>query len=707
MREPRFDILFEPVRIGPVVAKNRFYQVPHCNGMGHRMPRAVAAMRGIKAEGGWGVVCTEMCEIHSSSDVGPYLEMRLWSDADIPSAALMCDAVHAHGALAGVELAHAGISSNNHYSREAPMGPVAEPNDSYAPLQARAMDKQDIADVRRWHRNAALRAKRAGFDIVYVYAGHGLALPMQFLQRRRNTRTDEYGGSLENRARLLRELVEDTKDAVGDKCAIAVRLAVDELMGAEGLTADGEGRAVIEMMAELPDLWDVNISGFSNDAKTSRFAEEGHQESFTAFVKKVTTKPVVGVGRFTSPDAMVSQIKRGILDFIGAARPSIADPFLPKKIEEGRLDDIRECIGCNICVSGDSTFSPIRCTQNPTMGEEWRKGWHPERMNPKKSEDGSVLIVGAGPAGLEAARALGERGYSVHLAEASRELGGRVSLEARLPGLAQWARVRDWRVGQIAKLANVAVYRESRLGVAEVLEFAPDHVIVATGAQWRRDGVGRTHALPVTGFDRPSVITPDQIIAGMMPDDPVAIYDDDHYYIGGVIAEILRRAGRTVTLVTPAPYASAWTAHTLELHSVQTRLMEAGITVLPNRRIMGFDGSSVDLACVFTERTSNVECASIVTISARLPDDAVFRQLLAAPETLAAAGIRRVQAIGDARAPSTIAAAVYSGHQAARELDSNTSVDTSFARELPELVADRAEAVDQDKRAGDASPRIE
>ena len=249
---------------------------------------------------------------------------------------------------------------------------------------------------------------------------------MHFLQRRRNDRLDEYGGSLENRARLLREIIEEAKEAVGDTCAIAVRFATDELLGEAGISADGEGREVVEMLAELPDLWDVNVSPWSNDSTTSRFKTEGSQEPFTAFVKRVTSKPVVGVGRFTSPDSMVAQIRRGILDFIGAARPSIADPFLPRKIEEGRLEDIRECIGCNICVSGDYTITPIRCTQNPTMGEEWRKGWHPEIISAKSSED-AVLIVGAGPAGLECARALGQRGYRVHLAEASEELGGRVA----------------------------------------------------------------------------------------------------------------------------------------------------------------------------------------------------------------------------------------------------------------------------------------
>ncbi|MEO1173122.1 MAG: NAD(P)-binding protein, partial [Myxococcota bacterium] len=426
MRDPRYDVLFDPVPIGPVTAKNRFYQVPHCNGMGHQAPMAHAAMRGMKAEGGWAVVSTEEVEIHPSGDITPYIEGRIWDDRDIPYLRLMTEAVHAHGALAAIELVHNGPSCANLNTRIAPIAPSPIPVFWQTPTQARAMSKRDIADYRRWHREAALRAKTAGFDIIYVYAGHNLSLPMHFLSRRRNHRSDEYGGPLENRARLLRELLQDTKEAVGDRCAVAIRFAVDELAGPDGLTSDGEGRDVVEMLSELPDLWDVNVADWVNDSQTARFADEGYQEPYTAFVKRVTSKPVVGVGRFTSPDTMVSQIKRGVLDLIGAARPSIADPFLPKKIEQGELERIRECIGCNICVSGDMTISPIRCTQNPAMGEEWRRGWHPEHA-PQKDSERHILVVGGGPAGLEAARIAGLRGYHVTLAEAERTLGGRLA----------------------------------------------------------------------------------------------------------------------------------------------------------------------------------------------------------------------------------------------------------------------------------------
>lgn len=241
MRDPRYDILFEPVRIGPVTTKNRFYQVPHCNGMGHAMPEAHAAMREMKAEGGWAVVSTEECEIHPSGDLSPYVEARLWDDRDIPALALMCEKVHAHGALAAIELAHNGPTASNLYSREVALAPSHQPLKYGYPHQARAMTLRDIRDYRRWHRDAALRAKRAGFDIIYVYAAHDLSLAMHFLQARRNQRSDEYGGSLENRVRLVRELIEDTKDAVGDTCAVALCFTTEEFQGVQGVN-DGFGR---------------------------------------------------------------------------------------------------------------------------------------------------------------------------------------------------------------------------------------------------------------------------------------------------------------------------------------------------------------------------------------------------------------------------------------------------------------------------------
>jgi len=430
----RYDLLFEPVQIGPVTAPNRFYQVPHCTGMGYRLPKSLAAMRETKAEGGWGVVCTEYCSIHPSSDEQPLPTASLWDDEDVRAHALMVDKVHRHGALAGVELWHGGSTSPNLSTHEGSMGALSRPAEGLAPVQSRAMDKRDIRDLRRWHVDAAKRAQRAGFDIVYVYATHGYLLA-QFLSPK-NRRTDEYGGSLENRVRLLREILEDTKEAVGETCGIAIRLSTSS-GGADGLPEAEEKREIVDLIKDLPDLWDLSVHDYTFEMGSSRFVKEAALESYVSWVKQVTEKPVVGVGRFTSPDTMLRQIKEGILDLVGAARPSIADPFLPNKIREGRLEDIRECIGCNLCYAADFQGLPIRCTQNPAMGEEWRRGWHPEFIASAAS-DKTILVVGGGPAGLEAARALGQRGYAVTLAERTRALGGRVSRETSLPGLAEW-----------------------------------------------------------------------------------------------------------------------------------------------------------------------------------------------------------------------------------------------------------------------------
>jgi dimethylamine/trimethylamine dehydrogenase len=622
--------------------------------MGYTLPQTLAAMRAIKAEGGWGVVNTEYCSIHATSDDLSAPFASLWDDDDIRNMALMADAVHRHGSLAGVELWYGGQRSPNNHSRETSLAPGSMMVE-HAPWQCQAMDKDDIRAYRRWHRDAAIRARTAGFDIVYVYAAHTYLLA-QFLDPIVNQRTDEYGGSWQNRSRLFREVLEDTREVLDGRSALATRI---EVTNEDGSGKD-ERAELLRSISSLVDLFDVTIPDYSQEMGVSRFVKEASLEEHISHVRAVTGKPVVSVGRFTSPETMHSQVRRGVLDLIGAARPSIADPFLPNKIREGRMDDIRECIGCNICYAHDFLGVPIRCTQNPTMGEEWRRGWHPEKVAAAKTRE-QILIVGGGPAGLEAAVTLGRRGFPVMLAEKDRELGGRVLAESRLPGLREWIRVRDWREQQIASLTNVEVFRESAMTADDIAVSGAAHVLLATGSRWRASGRGRSNPAGMGIENDPRTLTPEAIMAGARPAGPVVIFDDEHYYIAAVLAELLARENTSVTYITPEGVASAWSGMTAEQSRVQANLMSLGVTIITNHTVNGLARDGAVVRCAYTGAERTVPCVGLIPVTSREPDMSLWNDLTREKFV----SVRR---IGDCKAPGLIAHAVFDGHRAAREL---------------------------------------
>ena len=428
-----------------------------------------AEFRAMKAEGGWGAVFTEVCNVNHAGDILPWVGSKLCDQGDVRNLSLMCDRIHDHGGLAGVELLHSGGLAGNAESRSPTYTVSQIPNDINFMANGREMDKDDIRALQREHVEGALRAREAGFDLISLFCGLG-TFPIYFLYPYYNRRTDEYGGSFENRIRFTVELLEQMREAIDD-CAIGARFSIDTLeepygYGDLGIRADEEGRRFIETLDHLVDYWDINIGtlNWGEDAGSSRFFEMNHQSPYTRVAKEASAKPIVNVGRFTDPDVMLEALNSGQCDVIGAARPSIADPFLPKKIEEGRFDDIRECIACNVCVSRwEQGGPPIWCTQNATSGEEYRRGWHPERFEQAANAENDVLVLGAGPAGMECAMVLGKRGMRrVHLVDEQPEPGGHLRWVTSLPGLGTWARVTQYRQAQIAKLEERRLHPEDR-----------------------------------------------------------------------------------------------------------------------------------------------------------------------------------------------------------------------------------------------------
>jgi dimethylamine/trimethylamine dehydrogenase len=365
-RDPRHDPLFEPIRIGPKILKNRFYQVPQCTGAGVLRPGSNLAHRAVKAEGGWAGICTESCSIHPEVNQSTSTCTTIWDERVIIIA--MTDEVHRWGAGGGGAGGRRGQGQPRHALCRGCLRPLSVWHPKVYSYEA---SEDDIERLMLMYAEAGQRAIDAGFDILYIHGAAGV-FPAHALSRHFNRRTDKYGGSFENRARFWIEALETLRRTAGDHCAIATRFAIDDIAGPWGIEMYDEGLRWVELADRLGlvDFWDIILGGGGHDAwgedsGPSRFYKSNHQAPWNSEVKRIAKVPVVGVGRFTDPDEMVRVIKSGQLDIIGCARPSIADPWLPRKIDEGRVEDICECIGCNVCVSRFNLNSTIICTQNP------------------------------------------------------------------------------------------------------------------------------------------------------------------------------------------------------------------------------------------------------------------------------------------------------------------------------------------------------
>jgi dimethylamine/trimethylamine dehydrogenase len=697
-RDPKYNPLFEPIKIGPKIMKNRFYQTPQCNGAGTDRPGSQGAHRHMKAEGGWGAVCTELCTIHRETDLVPHILSTIWDEGDIRNLRHFTEGLHKHGTLAGIELAYAGPHAKNWFSREISRGPTSFQSDAEPQVYCAPMYEEDFDEIIALHVDAAKRAVDAGFDIVYHYVADSM-LCVQFLSSFYNRRTDRFNGEFENRARFSLNLLEATKRAVGDHCAIATRFSIDAFMGAGSIEKDVDGLRYIERLERegIVDLWDIKVGSYSEwgeDAAASRFQKTNHERAYVEGIKSITKAPVLMVGHMTSPDDMLENIQKGYCDIIGATRASIADPFLPKKVDEGRIDDIRECIGCNMCISRFELCSMIVCTQNATAMEEYRRGWHPEKFTRAK-DPCSVLVVGAGPAGLECARVLGERGYVVHLREAEQDLGGHLKDVQRYPGLSEWGRVITYRETQLRKLKSVEVHRGVGLMTADdILNYGADKVVLAVGARWDSAGLSGYTSEAIPGADalQPQFAIPEQVMQGKPLGERVLVLDGEGCTTAIAMAEFLADKGKKVTVVAHGKTVAHFLAYTMESANIHRMMHEKGVTARPMHWVESFDvrGGEViaDIYYIYrdgykrstvplpegaraaSKQVDRVAFDSVVLCTSRRPNSELYHELAARRSEWADNDVQAIFRAGDCYAPRLLPDAIFDGHRIAREFES-------------------------------------
>lgn len=663
----QFRYLLSPLKIGPITVRNRTVVSSHytgftehaeypddCSFYGERYAYYV----GERAKGGVGLIVLGQFCVHPTTvwEVGSPGAVA-YDEGAIPGMKLCVDACHNPGAKAVVQLFHSGFHNTSGGDGSPVWAPsaLASPPKTLGGEVAKAMEKEDIEELKQYYAKSARNAMVAGADGIEVHAAHCYLLH-QFLSPLWNKRTDEYGGSLENRMRLMIEVIETVRAAIGPDKMLGLRISSDDF------TPGGMGLEDMKEVARRLD--DHGVLDYLNVSQGSviQFYIPVPPNAFPhgAFVplagqiREVVKKlKIFAVGRIVDPVEAEKILADGHADMVIMTRAHTADPELVNKTREGRLEEIRACMGDNECSAGPY----FCCTQNPAVGREKKLGIGTLQPAAKKKR---VMVVGGGPGGMEAAWVAAYRGHDVTLYEKSGELGGQVLLAQQLPLRAELNGAVRWRKTMLDKY-SVKVVLNTEVTPEVIAKENPEAVVIATGSTPRRDGMNPYTYNPVSGWDSPNVVIPEDILTGKVQvGENVVVYDVEGHARGSFTAMKLAEEGKNVRFVYPVPIAGLMLDGGTMMSNTP-RFVAAGVQLFPNLVVVGIQGSTVHAVNTITRQPMALEGVdTVVMVGSGVSDTKLY------------AGIKgkvpEMYLVGDALAPRVIKRAVWDGHMVGRRL---------------------------------------
>lgn len=657
--------LFSALRIGPVEARNRIICGAHFTMFsepsrtwgepgfhGERLGRYLAD----RARGGAGVIIVGQTQVHPTTAYQMMNNAIAWEEEAVPHFQRVTSEIRRYGALAFIQLAHNGGVNFGTWSKLPVWAPSHVVNSTEAP---KPLEPAEIKELVGAFAQSARHAVAGGFQGIEIHAAHGYLIH-EFLSPRSNRRTDEYGGSLENRMRFAVEVLQAVRQAVGPTVAVGVRLVGDEELTYEaGLTA--EDAAHIAARFESLGLVDfVNVSVGISGIGMVRPLYAPHLLGVYAAqqVRQMMRHvPVFAVHRIVTPDEAEGILARDEADGVTIVRALIADPEWPAKAQSGAAATIRRCTGCNQGCYGNLTQSlPITCVTNPAVGRDAALGLGTLRPARRAKR---VIVVGGGPAGLEAAWVAAARGHQVTLLERAGHLGGKIRLAQQLPGRAEISDFADWRAAQCER-QGVEVRLQTNATAESIVALKPDAVVVATGGRATTLGSSKFFPMPVAGSEQCFVI--DHEAALRAPDtlgERIVVFGVVGHIEAIGLGELLATIGKEVTVATPLPMPIALDRETMGY--ALPRAVRAGMRWRPNTAVAAIGDHEVTLIDVFSRRLETVTPVDTVVIRTNgLPNDALYFTL---QDT-----VPEIVRVGDAVAVRLADRAIFDGHMAGRRL---------------------------------------